>query len=179
VTRGNITPCRIPDDALLTAYSLNGGFADCYAVDIAGSISLERYVEAFYTTRVFKIERLILKYAVSLPSTDDEARQLAAGTIDRFAAWHVEARRDDQLLLCDFQRRTRSWLMVAPAMHANGPQTRLYFGSGVVAVIDRKTGVASQGRVFRALLGFHKVYSKVLLHAARSRLQRSQRNTSA
>ena len=69
--------------------------------------------------------------------------------------------------------------MVAPTLHANGPQTRLYFGSGVVAMIDRKTGVASQGRVFRALLGFHKVYSKVLLHAAKSRLQRSQRSPPA
>lgn len=176
---GDIAPCPIPDDALLKTYSLNGGFADCYATDIAGSISLAQYVAAFYTTPVFKLERLILKYAVSMPSTDDEARQLAAGTIDRFAAWHVEARRDNQLLMCDFQRRTRSWLMVAPTLHANGPQTRLYFGSGVVAMIDRKTGVASQGRVFRALLGFHKVYSKVLLHAAKSRLQRSQRSPPA
>ena len=109
---------------------------------------------------------------VSMPSTDDQARQLAAGTIDRFAAWHVEARRDDQLLMCDFQRRTRSWFRVEPMARADGPYTRLYFGSGVVPVIDKSDGTSSLGPVFHALLGFHKLYSKILLRSAATRLRR-------
>jgi len=51
---------------------------------------------AFYTTLVFKLERLILKLAVSRPSTDAQAKQLAAGSIDEFSAWHVEARSENQ-----------------------------------------------------------------------------------
>jgi hypothetical protein len=47
--------------------------------------------------------------------------------------------------------------------------TRLYFGSAVVPVVS--AGKASPGVAFGALLGFHKVYSRLLLHAARSRLK--------
>ena len=172
MTNGNIAPCPIPHDALLKAYSSAGGFADCYRTDIAGSISLAQYVAAFYTTRVFKLERFILKIAMSMPSTDDQARQLAAGTIDRFAAWHVEARREDQLLMCDFQHRTRSWFKVEPVARADGSYTRLHFGSGVVPVIEKSSGTSSLGPVFRTLLGLHKLYSKILLRSAATRLRR-------
>ena len=172
MTNSSIASCPIPDDALLKIYASAGGFADCYATELAGSISLAQYVTAFYTTRVFKLERFILKIAVSMPSTDDHARQLAAGTIDRFAAWHVEARRDDQLLMCDFQRRTRSWFKVEPAARDDGPYTRLYFGSGVVPVIDKRRGTSSLGPVFHALLGFHKLYSRILLRSVAAGLRR-------
>ncbi len=59
---------------------------------------------AFYTTGVFKLERRILKWAVARPSTDEQARQLAAGAIDAFfAAWRVERPHElPQLLLFDF-----------------------------------------------------------------------------
>ena len=50
--------------------------------------------------------------------------------------------------------------------------TCLYFGSAVVPSIDRASGKARMGFVFKALLGFHRIYSRVLLHAARSRLSR-------
>ncbi|MEN8205628.1 MAG: hypothetical protein ABFS24_06420 [Pseudomonadota bacterium] len=126
---------------------------------------------AFYTTRVFKLERLILKLAVSRPSTDAQAKQLAAGSIDTFAAWDVEARSENQLLMCDFRSRTRSWLMVVPMESTGGTRTRLYFGSAVVPVRNSRTGKVTLGFVFRALLGFHRVYSVVLLSAARSRLE--------
>jgi hypothetical protein len=127
---------------------------------------------AFYTTAVFKLERLILKLAVSRPSTDAQAKQLAAGSIDAFAAWDVEARSDNQLLMCDVQRRTRSWLMVVPMEGSSGTPTRLYFGSAVVPVKNARTGKLTLGFVFRALLGFHRLYSVVLLSAARSRLEK-------
>jgi hypothetical protein len=153
----------LPPGALLAKYVREGAYTDCYVTDIAGAVSHAQYVEAFYTTAVFKLERLILKWAVSKPSTDGEARQLAAGTRDAFAAWRVEGRAGNQLLLCDLSDRTRSWLMVVP----EGGRTQLYFGSAVVPGRRRK----SLGFGFRALLGFHKLYSAVLLYAAKSRLE--------
>ncbi len=161
-----VQPCPLPEGALLEAYSRRGAYTDCYAVDVPKRISLEQYVEAFYTSFVFKTERFILKWAVSKPSTDDQARALAAGTRDEFAAWRVEKRNGQQLLLSDYRGSTRSWLMVA----SSGPGTRLYFGSAVVASGKSRSGKPTMGFVFRALLGFHKIYSQVLLHSAKSRL---------
>jgi hypothetical protein len=164
-----IHACLLPDDALLGIYQANGAYTDCFATDVAGAISHEQFVAAFYTTFVFKLERLILKWAVSRPSTDAQAKQLASGSINAFAAWDVERRCPDQLLLSDMHGRTKSWLMVAPIDGGKG--TRLYFGSAVVPAINRKTGKSELGTEFRALLGFHKIYSMVLLHAAKARLK--------
>ncbi len=160
----------LPDNALLARYRREGAFTDCYAVDMPGAVSHARYVAAFYTTPVFRLERLILQWAVSRPSTDAQAVQLAAAEIDTFAAWHVEARSPDQLLLSDLRGRTRSWLMVAPVATRDGAGTRLYFGSAVVPGQEGGAGKPTLGPVFGALMGFHKVYSQVLLHAAKSRL---------
>jgi hypothetical protein len=44
-----------------------------------------------------------------------------------------------------------------------------------VPVKNPKTGALTLGWMFRALLGFHKLYSVVLLYAAKSRLQAQQR----
>lgn len=128
------------------------------------------FVEAFYTTALFKVERLILAWFVARPSTDLQARQLAEGSTDSFAAWRVEGRAPDQLLLTDFVGRTRSWLMVAPVPGANA-RTRLYFGSAVVPRGHAGKGPPRMGLAFHALLGFHKLYSRLLLRAARSRMQ--------
>lgn len=159
----------LPDDALLARYLRDGGYADCYATEIARPVSHAQFVRAFYTTWLFKLERWLLSWAVARPSTDAEAARLAAGETETFAAWSVEARAPDQLLMCDFQGRTRSWLMVLAT--ADGTRTCLLFGSAVVP-----SGAATGGRraagnwVFRLLLGFHKLYSIALLRAARVRL---------
>jgi hypothetical protein len=124
-------------------------------------VSHAQFVEAFYTSWVFKLERWILSWAVGKPSTDDEARGLAAGTLDRFAAWTVEDRATNQLLMCDYLKHTRSWLMVAACERDGRPATRLYFGSVVVPVARFP---------YKVLLGFHRLYSRVLLSSARARL---------
>ena len=162
----------LPDDALLQACRANGAFTDCYTADVAGTISHEQFVTAFYTTFVFKLERAILKWAVSKPSTDAQVRQLASGEIDQFSAWTVEKRGPHQLLMSDMNGRTKSWLMVASIVIDDKPATRLYFGSAVVPVKNRKTGNAELGRIFRALLGFHKIYSVVLLRAAVAKVKK-------
>ena len=160
----------LPDAALLAAYARGGSYTDCYATDVPAVVSFETYVTSFYTTAVFRTERLILKWALARPSTDADACALAAGTADRFAAWDVEARADDQMLLRDLRGRTRSWLMVAPIGSSSAPVTRLYFGS---AVVPRSGSPEGLGFPYSTLLGFHKLYSQVLLGAAKARLKKS------
>lgn len=163
----------LPPDALLRRHVGDGNYTDCFACDIAGAVSQPDYVFAFYTTAVFRAERLILRLLFSRPSTDAQAQQLAAGERDDFAAWRVEARGDGQLLLADYRGRTRSWL-TAVARPDKGT-TRLYFGSAVLASRPDDDGQAAPGPGYRALLGLHRVYSRVLLRAARRRLTRFRR----
>jgi len=168
----SIQACALPEQALLTKYAGGGAYTDCYATEIARPVSHAEYVEAFYTGALFKLERLLLAWFASKPSTDAQAKELASGVLGTFAAWQVEARSANQLLMRDFSGRTRSWLMVAPAVSGGSACTRLYFGSAVVPILDKPSGQATLGFTFKALLGFHKVYSRALLYAARSRLAR-------
>jgi hypothetical protein len=157
-----IRPHPLPDASLLRACTAAGSYADCYATEVPRAVTHAQYVEAFYTTWLFKLERWILKWAIARPSTDAQARELAAGTLAAFAAWDVEQRAPDQLLLRDLFGRTRSWLMVEPLPDGG---TRLYFGSGVGSRPNGKLGGG-----FSLLLGFHKLYSRLLLGAAARRL---------
>ena len=172
----SIRPSELPPGSLLGKYQHGGAYADCYVTELARRVSHAEYVETFYTTALFKLERRLLALFVSMPSTDVQARQLAAGAIDSFAAWSVEARANDQLLMCDFRGRTRSWLMVSAAQVGGAEVTRLYFGSAVVPVVNARSGKRSLGPVFGLLLGFHRLYSRALLFAARSRLTRKLRH---
>jgi hypothetical protein len=159
-----VREAALPEAALLQAYRHGGAYTDCFAVAVARSVTPEAFIAAFYTTRLFKLERLILHWAISRPSTDDEARALARGQRDRFSAWSVEGRAPGQLLMRDeFTGRTRSWLMVEPLP---GGGTRLYFGS---AMVPRRNGGMGPG--FAPLLGFHTLYSRLLLAAARRKLE--------
>jgi hypothetical protein len=166
----SVHACPLPDAALLRAYQRDGAYADCWVAEVAWAVPQAEFVEAFYTTAAFRIERRLLAWGAQRPSTDAQARELAVGRRTTFAAWNVEGRAADQLLLADMTGRTRSWLMSMPA--ATPGTTRLYFGSAVVARVDRRTGAARMGFAFSALLGFHKLYSRVLLRAAVARLAR-------
>ncbi|MCI4568474.1 hypothetical protein [Lysobacter sp. CFH 32150] len=170
-----IQPCELPEGALLHKYRDSGAYTDCYVTEVAWPVSQAEYVEAFYTTTVFKLERQLLTWFASRPSTDIEAGQLAAGALSSFAAWSVEGQTSHQLLLCDFAGRTRSWLMAVPVEDADPcDRTRLYFGSAVVPMTSAGSGKKTLGFAFRSLLGFHKLYSRVLLHAAKARLARQR-----
>lgn len=158
----------IPEHALHARYAAEGAYLDCYVTDIAHPATLAEFVTAFYTTWLFKLERWILGRTVNKPSSDAQASELAQGQRTAFAAWTQEARAENQLLMCDFQGHTRSWLMVWP--HPAG--TKLYFGSMVTARRDERTGKLELGRNYRLLMGFHKLYSRALLAAARSKLRR-------
>ena len=144
----------LPTTALLQKYARADAYTDCFYTDILDNVSLHDFVEAFYTTWLFKLERVILQLLVNKPSTDAEAKQIAEGEKETFAAWYIEDRNQHQLLMSDYRDHTRSWFMVAPG--------RLYFGSAVIPK-DRPS--------YKLLLGFHRLYSRLLLSAAKSRLQ--------
>jgi hypothetical protein len=167
-----VRPCSLPPNALLSKYAQAGAYTDCYTADIVGPVSQAAYVEAFYTSWLFKLERLVLALLVRKPSTDARARELASGVADSFAAWRVEARNADQLLMCDFLGRTRSWLMTGPSGDGGATRTRLHFGTAVAPVVSKVSGRATMGFAFKALVGFHRLYSRALLYAARARLGR-------
>jgi len=168
---GKIIETTLPEQAFLQKYAkAEGHFSDCYQVELPQLVTLAEFVEAFYTTRLFKLERLLLRLA-GHGSSDAQVKELASGQADHLAAWRVEARDDTQILLGDVQGRTCSWLMVEPLDGAS----RLYFGS---AVIPKKNsdGKLTLGWGFSALLGIHRVYSKALLAAARRGLLRGRKS---
>jgi hypothetical protein len=167
---GPIVQEAVPDDALLRTYRGGsrpehwGHHGDCFSVTVDRPVNLGDLVVAFYTSRVFRVERLILRLLAGAPSTDAEARAVAEGSGTSFAVWRVGQRTATQLLMCDRYEKTRSWFRV---MSLDGGRTLLQFGSAVAAKPDRRTGYVAMGGGFRLLMGFHVVYSRILLNAAR------------
>ena len=162
----------VAEDALLKTYRGGkhperwGHYGDCFSVLVDGSVTLSQFVFAFYTSPVFRIERLILQVLVGAPSTDEQAREVAEGRGDSLAVWTVGERTPTQLLMCDRYGKTRSWFRVVP--HASGG-TLLQFGSAVAARPGEMDSV-KMSRGFGVLLGFHRLYSRVLLAAASRRV---------
>lgn len=145
----------LPAVALLQRYAVKPEvYTDCLTRDVPGHVSLATFVTAFYKTPLFRVERFILRFVARRPSSDGQAADMAAGHTTSFAAWTVEARNGQQLLLCDIGGHTRSWFMVAP----EGSGTRLYFGS---AVMRKDTAL------MKVLLPFHQWYARALLKAVR------------
>jgi hypothetical protein len=168
----SVQPCEIPQNSFLRKYGDGVGFADCYVTDVPGTVSQAAFIEAFYTSPLFKLERTMLWLLASKRATDADAQLLAAGMASKFSAWHVEAQSSSEVLLADMTGRTRSWLMALPiAARKSAPRTRLYFGSAVVPQPCAGRQKASMGWLFHALLGFHRQYSRLLLRAAGRRLR--------
>lgn len=109
----------------------------------------------------------MLATLVAKPSSDAQALALAKGEQKRFAAWTVESRTADQVVMRDYQSKTSSWLMRTPLDCA----TRLYFGSAVVPARIRPDGSVDLGSGFNQLIGMHRLYSVALLNAAAGRLR--------
>ena len=155
----------LPDGTLLQEFVDRGEYTDCFVATVGDVVTFPDYVEAFYTTGLFKAERLILKWLISRPSTDGEARQVSRNETHAFAAWNEHSRSENQLVMMDFRQQTCSWFMLVPQEKGN----RLYFGSAVM-----RNQKASSGRkmkwTFRCLLGLHRLYSRALLQAAARRL---------
>lgn len=161
-----VTSCAVPNGALLGKYVMPGNYTDCYTACVNRKVELPEFVAAFYATPLFAMERVILKWVVSKPSNEADIRALADGTGVEFAAWSVETRKADELLLRDFRGRTRSWLKCCPDTAAGTGRTALFFGSAVVGAVDTGRGTGPSRVVFRALLPFHRLYSRGLLWSA-------------
>ncbi|MFG6467172.1 hypothetical protein [Roseateles sp. BYS87W] len=155
-----------PGSLLGTLAAERGAFADAYSLPLPRPVALAEFVEAFYTSWLFKLERAVLALA-GRRSTDALARAVAQGQAERLAVWTVQARTAHELLMHEDSGVTRSWFQVQP-----GPagSTTLWFGS---ALMPRRRGPAGEPRFgwgFHALLGLHRAYSRALLRAAARRL---------
>lgn len=157
------SPTPVPDASLLGAYARRGAFTDCYATSVPAAITLPEFIEAFYTTRLFKLERWLLATALNVRSSDEQALELAQSKSEQFSAWKVESRSNHEILLNAAQ--TRSWLGVRPQT-STVPTTTLLFGS---AVVPKRPG-GKFSPAFHMLVGFHRLYSRLLLAAASKRV---------
>jgi len=162
----DITDTPVPPASLLGRLAqARGAFADAYTLQLPRAVSLAEFVEAFYTTRLFKIERALIGLA-GKPSSDAMARAVARGEGERLAVWTIEARAPDELLMHEDSGATRSWFRA----EAGAAGTTLWFGSAVVPRRREPGGEPRMSWVFHALLGFHRWYSRALLKAAARRL---------
>ena len=155
--------CALPTGAFLQAYASGGAYTDCYVIELSRMVTQDEFVEAFYTSSVFKVERWPLAKFLSRPSTDADAHCLAVRSAGTFSAWSVEKRESNQILLA--AGRTRSWLMAEPSQ-SSSTGTKLYFGSAVLPRRARGGQVSRMGWQFRVLVGVHMAYSRVLLASA-------------
>ncbi len=164
-----VNECELPNIALSAGYKTQGAFVDCYYSEIAKDVSLDEYIQAFYTTPLFKLERSLLSLATFKCASDHDALALSLGKSECYSIWTVEGREANQILMRDFTGNTRSWLMVKKAS-AGGAGTRLYFGSVVVPKGTSENGKKSFGNFFHLFDKFHQVYSRALLSAAYRKL---------
>lgn len=177
----------LPTGAMLRRYQRGDHYTDCFAARVHGPVTRATFIEAFFTTRLFRLERRMLATALARPSTDAQARALALGESDRFAVWRYEGGDECQLLLADEWGLTRSWLMVArapgdpPTERVQNEAARapidsiLFFGSAVLATERRAGGTAARlaAAAARSTLWLHRAYSRQLLGAAARRVMRS------
>ncbi|MEP3346236.1 MAG: hypothetical protein ABJN34_00305 [Litoreibacter sp.] len=162
----------LPADALLQRYATKAGnYTDCFCCHMDGIVTLPQFVTAFYTAPLFRSERVILRFAVNRPSTDEDAVDVAHGATTRFSAWDVEDRTETQLLMCDLASKTRSWFMTRP--HEGG--THLFFGSAVTPNQESET----VGLFIKATTWLHVAYSHALLKGAAKRLSRGPTQAAA
>jgi hypothetical protein len=157
-----ITERALPPGALLERYRGDGAYVDCLECHLPHPVSLEKLIRAFFSSRVFRPERWAIGVLLGLRATDADVALLAAGRTQRFSAWTVEARTGIQIMLCDYQGRTRSWLMAEPT--AAG--TALRFGTAVIPQAKQVENL-----LFKALTGLHRFYARRLLASALSRLK--------
>ncbi len=148
---------------------------DCFSLSIRKKVPIEEFVEAFYTSWLFKVERLILGIVVGKPSTDKQAYELSVGQRVQFSAWNLEYQDENQVVLADFMGKTKSWLMVENWGNAS---TRLFFGSAVMPRYNADGSLGKPSLFFRLLSGFHMLYSRSLLWAAsRNLLSQEERRS--
>jgi hypothetical protein len=133
-------------------------YSDCFTITVPSRISLQQYVQAFFTCPVFRVERMLLPVATS----DSEAEAISRGTSGRFGVWSVLERTDDELLATwsvdGYSMHGATWFRV---IEVPGDATRLEFGSSVTP---------SEGLWLLPMMWFHVWYSRVLLRCTANNL---------
>lgn len=152
-----------PEGALIRRYTTSpGGYSDCFYVDIPADVTLSDYILAFFSTPIFRMERLLLNLIPSGRSNAQCVLDLASGAGERMAGWKTETRNENQLLLAVGNGPIRTWLMVQGNQPAN-EKTRLYFGSAVLPTKMTKEGRPQLASVFQLFLSLHIIYSRLLI----------------
>ncbi|MEL6648775.1 MAG: hypothetical protein AAFQ05_13995 [Pseudomonadota bacterium] len=158
-----VVAALLPQDSLLHACATRpGSYTDCFeaAVPTDGTPdrAFERFVFLFFDSWLFRVERMILRFAGKAPKAGTDPIALARGEVAHFAAWTVDARRAQELLMSVHHTPIRTWLSVAK----DGDQMRLRFGTALLA--QETSGRVHWG--FRATIRAHRLYAKLLLKAA-------------
>ena len=157
----SVKDAALPAGALLQEFADRGEYTDCFVARVSRNITFPTYIESFYTTTLFKTERMILKWLISRPSTDEEAKSLSRNETHAFAAWKEHSRSDNQLVMMDFRQQTCSWFM----LERDESGSLLYFGSAVMRNHETSSGKEMRW-TYRCLMGLHRLYSRLLLQAA-------------
>lgn len=161
-------PCDFPASSDLIQFShVLGAHTDCYCVEVGSPVSLEDYAMAFFDSPVFRLERRLIALFGGIASTRQDVAAIADGTGDALCMWQVISRDKDQILLAVGKGPIRTWIM----RETNGRATQLYFGSAVLP--NRRSDPPRIGFSFRALKGFHSLYSRILLSSARRQVLRA------
>lgn len=151
---------EIPDQGLLGRYNLvKHAYTDCFKTEVDQSVSFEKYARAFFSSPVFKLERIIIALTTGKKTTERSVDELISGQSDDFAVWQVEDRTDNQLLLKVGDGQIRTWLM----SEQKDDSTMMYFGSAILPLNEN----GDKGFLFHALFGFHKLYARILLWMAK------------
>ena len=160
-----------PETSLLAQRRGEDWYRDAFRACVPGHVTLGTFVTEFFAGPAFLPERMAL-HLIGRGAGAAEIAALAEGTATRFAAWEMEAREADQLLMHDFLDRTCCWLAVshegdasdlgAPHNAGEREQRFLWFGTGL-----RNPG----GPFARWLKQPHRAYARWLLAGAARRLR--------
>lgn len=156
----------VPEGSFLKAYEGREGCeTDCFQADVPGHPDIDRFVHIFFDTWVFRIERRLLALLGEDYATSEDVAALAGRSSDTLAAWTVQDRSADEIILAFKRPRGRTWLQ-ATQLDGSLGSTRLRFGSALLPNIDSEGQTASISWGLKIGLPLHRLYARLLLAAA-------------
>lgn len=183
----------VPADSLLAQFAPSPGssaanYRDCFVREVREDVAFEEFVTRFYSSWAFTPERIALSLIDRGASTED-ARKLAYGEADSFAAWNVVERRSANGLVaehgpagsasptgCPQARKGRGDRTPDGARTTQNAEILLQDFSGATAswlsveALEGGTKLyfgswvrRADSPLVKALMPFHRWYSRVLL----------------
>ena len=146
---GKVRAIAVPEGSLLAGFGGPDDYRDAFCREVAGTVSLEQFIERFYCSMAFRPERLVLGL-IGRGASNADASALARGEANGIAVWEVVERTDSEILLESKDTGTASWL----AVEAGETGTKLLFGSWVGSLNDSG---------WRFMFHPHQWYSRLLL----------------